>query len=350
MKLKADDNIIEIRPDLEFANQLIVDELQRKSLYHRLHPTITDVIGDIVVGEIKIDESSEPFRFMGGNDRVLHYNGKITELYNELCNIVEKHKQYIPSLNLQSVDSLLFTTLFSWSESSERHGNNNKLSYLDELIGLYLSLKKKKVVMGKEAAQLLDEKSRAMGFDRLTTDTQEQLIGDNNVKAEARHVGGLGVNKLVYIPSDMDIIIADRSGREGIVVPERISNKIYKLILKEIVEEHQRNDTTFYIKLCTDDFSSIELESRSMFRRSKKNVKLLNYLILLMDRCIVQSNRFEIIKKHRYVLIYDILRALRYIDYNHPTREDKYTYIRTTVRDNTQENLAKSYGEKQLYR
>lgn len=350
MELKAEDNIIEIRPETQFANKLISEELQDSQTYYRIHPTIREVIGDVLVGDAVVNQQMPPFRFMGGNDKFLQYDGDITELYNELTNIVEKHKQYIPSLNLQSIDSLLFASMFSWGELSERHGDDNKLSYLDELIGLYLSLRKKKVVIGNDAAQLLEKESITKGFDRLPTDIQEQLISDGDVKAEARHVGGLGVNKFVYIPSDMDIVIADRNGGQGIVIPERLSNKIYSLLLKEIVEEHKRNDTTFYKKLCNDDFNGIELESRSTFRRSKKNVKLLTQVILLMDSYIVQSNRFETVKKHRYVLIYDILQALRYIDYNHPTREDKYSYIRTVVRDNKPENLAKSYGEKQLFR
>lgn len=349
MVLKEEDNIIEITPNLEYGNKLISDELARRNTYERIHPTISDQLGSFIIREVKITNSNLPFRFMGGNDKSLHYDGEITELYNDLYGVVEKHKQYIPSLNLQTIDNLLFATLFSWGEFSERHGNDNKLSYLDELIGLYLNIKKKKVLIGKEASQLLDEEDRIKGFDRLSSDTKEHLIVDGYVKAEPRHVGGLGVNKLIYIPSDMDIVIVDRNGGEDIVIPEGLSNKIYSVVLKEIIEEHERNGTKFYTRLTKDDVNDIELESRSTFRRSKKNIKLLNYLILLMDSYITQYNSFEVVKKHRYVLIYDILKALRYIQYNHPTREDKYSYIRTVVRDSNPTKRSKTYGEKQFY-
>lgn len=349
MVLKEEDNIIEITPNIEFANKLISDELARGNTYERIHPTISDQLGSFIIGEVKVTNSNLPFRFMGGNDKSLHYDGKLTELYNELCDVAEKHKQYIPSLNLQTIDNLLFATLFSWGEFSERQGNDNKLSYLDELIGLYLNIKKKKVLIGKEASQLLDAEDRRKAFDRIPEDTKEHLTVDGYVKAEARHVGGLGVNKLVYIPSDMDIVIADRNGGEDIVIPERLSNKIYSMLLKEIIEEHERNGTKFYTKVTKDDVNDIELESRSTFRRSKKNIKLLNHLILLMDSYITQSNTFEVTKKHRYVLIYDILKSLLYIEYNHPTREDKYSYVRTVVRDCNPHKRSKTYGEKQLY-
>jgi len=349
MKLNQEDNVIEITPNLEFANKLILEEIVRGNSYDRLHPTITDELGSIIVGEVKVSDDNLPFKFMGGNDNSLHYSGEITELYYELEALIDKHKQYIQSVTTQSIDNLLFATLFSWGEFSERQNNNNKLSYLDELIGLYLNLKKKKVSIGKEATQSLDGESRSKGFDNLSNDVKKNLISDGHVKAEAQHIGGLGVNKLVYIPSDMDIVIADRNGGDNIVIPERISNKIYKLILNEIFEEHKLNNTAFYTKLSKDDLDSIELESRSTFRRSKKNVKLLNYLILLMDSYIIQFNAFEVIKKHRYVLIYDILKALRYIDHHHPNREDKYTYIRTVVKDSNPNKRPKTYGEKQFY-
>lgn len=349
MVLKEEDNFIEITPNIEYANTLISDELARGNTYERIHPTISDRLGSFIIGEVKVTNNNLPFKFMGGNDKSLHYDGKLTELYSELCDVAEKHKQYIPSLNQQTIDNLLFSTLFSWGEFSERLGNDNKLSYLDELIGLYLNIKKKKVLIGKEASQLLDAENRSKGFDRVSEYTKEHLILDGYVRAEARHVGGLGVNKLVYIASDMDIVIADRNGGKDIVIPERLSSKIYSLILKEIVEEHAKNNTAFYTKLSTDDFNAIELESRSTFRRSKKNIKLLNHLILLMDNYITQYNTFEVVKKHRYVLIYDVLKALRYIEYNHPTREDKYSYIRTVVRDSNPNKRSKTYGEKQLY-
>lgn len=349
MVLNEADNIIDISPNIEFANKLISDELARGNTYERIHPTISDQLGSIIIGELKVTYNNLPFKFMGGNDKSLHYDGKLSELYNELRDVGEKHKQYIPSLNLQAIDNLLFATLFSWGEFSERQGNDNRLSYLDELIGLYLNIKKKKVLIGKEASLLLDAEDRSKGFDRISEDTKEHLIVDGYVKAEARHVGGLGVNKLTYIPSDMDIVIADRNGGENIVIPERLANKIYSMLLKEIIEEHQRNGTKFYTKLTKDDVNDIELESRSTFRKSKKNIKLLNHLILLMDIYITQYNTFEVVKKHRYVLIYDILKALKYIEYNHPTREDKYSYIRTIVRDSDPTKRSKTYGEKQLY-
>lgn len=350
MILREEKEIIEINPNIEFANRLISEEIKRGGSYARIHPNISDKLGSFVLGKIELTSDHLPLDFTGGNDRYYAFDGELKDLYADIVEVVKKHSQYITSIDNETIDNLLFATLFSWGESSERHDNDNSLSYLDELIKLYLRLKKGKVVIGNRAASSLSIENRARGFDKLSNDIQEILIDDELVKAEARNVGGIGVNKLIYIPSDMNIVIEGRNNKENIVLPSRISSKVYKLILNEIISEHESNDTNFYKKLYSEDFDAINLERTITFRRSKKNIKLLNYLILLMDSYIVESNQFRIIKKHRYVLIYDILKALSFFKHYHANREDKYTYIRTIIRDNKPENLRKTYGEKQLFR
>lgn len=349
MELRAEDNIIEIKPDIAFANKLIKEELQRNKMYHRLHPSIKDAFADFILGEIVVDESMLPFKFFGGNDKNLVYSGNITVLYNELVDTIRRNQQYIQSLTVQSIDNLLFATLFSWGEYSERRGTESKLSYLDQLIELYANIKKNQVRLGDDALNYLDDQNTE--FDTLPTPLKEKLIDNNIAEVEGWNIGGLK-DKLIYIPSHMDIIIANETDGKGIVIPHRLSKEVYKLILREIVKEHERNDTKFYKKLCDEDISIKEMENRSPFRHESKNIQLLNRLIIMMDNWLVESNQFRIAKRSRQVLIYDILKSLHYIadKHKHSTREQKDSYIKTIIRDNKPEALAKSRGEQQLFR
>ncbi|WAC41078.1 hypothetical protein [Pedobacter sp. SL55] len=338
MKLRAVDNIIEIRPNIEFANKLIAEELRQNKMYHRLHPSIRNAIGDVVIGKVLLQEKMLPLEFLGGNDKSLRYDGNILYLYNELSENVQKYSKCIPSLNTRTIDDILFITLFSWGTSIDPMAKDENEKYLEELITLYTQLKKRKVSVSLEN----------IDFNQLPKDRQETIIYSDEVSVASRMVGGLNLNTLVHIPSEYSLVVKkDSEGDAEIFIPKRLSAKLYSMILEEIIEQHKAYDTKFYKRLSDRDFNLDELEDRTKPKALETNLRLLNVIAIQISNYLDQTNKFQLIAADKYRFIFSLLKTLNFIE---KAKSQPEKYISKLLDDHKPEKYASKQGEKQFYR
>lgn len=347
MEFNADKNVIEIRPRSKFVTDLLISEIKAKGAAN-LHPSIMEKVIGFSTDYSEILQIISPINFLGGNDKILQYNGRIKDLYQELCGLIVKHSTNIPFLNSDTMDDILFITLFSWRKASEPVVRDENEIYLDELIGLYLQLKQRKIS--------LPNMEGGMDFNRLSEDEMETLINNDEVKVEGRMIGGININKLIYIPSEYPIAIkGDGKRSQDIILPARLTTSLYSVIMDEIVQQHKRYNTKFYRMLCDEDFDSIKLEGRTKARRIKSNVRLIyslathliDYLDFISKEPLTPTHNEPIFTSHKYRLIYSVLNVLEFIKSKSSEPEK---YIRKLLHDNKPSNYLKKQGDKQFYR
>jgi hypothetical protein len=338
MELKADENVIEIRPQSKFIVDLLISEFKQSGAIH-LHPSIMEKVIGLSADYSDILKHILPIQFLGGNDKKLHYTGEVKDLYQHLCGLIVKHSTHIPFLNSNTMDDILFITLFSWGKAGEPVSKDENEIYLDELIELYLRLKRAKINFSTV--------QNGVNFDRLSENEKEALINNDEVKVEARMLGGINVNRLIYIPSEYPIAIkGEGKGSRDIILPQRLTSNLYSSIMDEIVQQHKRYKTKFYRMLCEDDFDSIRLEERTKARRIKSNVRLLYSLATHLNDYL-DFPKPTLVATHKYRLIYSVLNALEFITSKSSEPEK---YIRKLLHDNKPINYLNKQGEKQFYR
>lgn len=346
MELIEDSNSIRLYLDHGYTKK-IMDNYAHRYVLGECEDDYMSVFCGALHNEGLVDNKI-PFLFNGIKAENFKDHQEVKSFFESISKLVEETNQN-GEMKISSIDDILFL-LLPHTRSGVVPGTRLHRRYLDELIEVFVWLRKQGSLWNvDESSETEKEHLESIKFDDLPTAERIRFMEQlERLKIDIRAIQPGNVP--VYIPNDFEIVIRPRKGTEGegVVLPWIFRDKLYRDLLQEIVEWHERYNTQFYKMLLTGEVNLHKLENRTKYKNYRTLNEELYILIVELDLHLKDSNTAKTKNIERYAFIHDLLVCLSLLEKKVPLdKKGKFNRIREIIRVNSPHS--RKSGETQFF-
>ncbi|GEM_PF-6277259 len=333
MELIAESNKIKLYLNVEHTNK-VMDDYNVRMILNNLEEDMGSIYGGAFHNQGLVD-GKIPFLFNGIYGHRFDSHEEARSFFDSVNSLVEETNK-TDGMKISCIDDILFLLLTYAPKMGYVLGTRDHRKYMDELIEVFVGLRKRGVSWNfEEMSESERESLESIKFDDLPIAERTKLIDEEKANLDVRAIQPGNID--VYIPNDFDIVIKPRNGTKGkeVVLPEIFTSRLYKDLLKEIVEWHERYSTQFFEMLQTGEVNLHKLDSRTKYKNYKKLNEGLYKLILDLDTLLKETSTIETKDIERYAFIHDILIISGLLEKKEMTdKRGKFDRIRDIIRVN----------------